>query len=171
MKTYEGSEVTPTPNTRDYFLLPDYTKTCSQIISSLVGNSIQTMNTKFIISSSAITTGLAGIAFTFLPEEIIQFTRLEQRLEIIALLKIVGALYFSFGIINWMNRSRLIGGIYNKPLATANFSHFFIVAVFMIKGLLFSSTMIYWTITIIYSCYAGLFGIIMLRHPIKETIA
>ena len=60
-----------------------------------------------------------------------------------------------------MSKASLIGGIYNRPIALANWTHFFIAVLALIKGVLANPSLSYviWSIAIIYSIFAILFGI------------
>tara|TARA_R110000850_G_scaffold18873_9_gene57913 strand:+ start:969 stop:1307 length:339 start_codon:yes stop_codon:yes gene_type:complete len=65
----------------------------------------------------------AIITLTFFPDLILGSLNLIPNQIIVFLLQILGALYFGFGMLNWMNKGRPIGGIYNRPVAIANLSH------------------------------------------------
>lgn len=128
------------------------------------------MNTKLIMTLSAVFLYSFGILFTFAPDVILAYLKLEPILLTEFLLQIVGALYFGFGMLNWMNKGRPIGGIYNRPVATANLSHFMIAGLALLKGL---SSNVYlptavWIVGIIYIVFAIAFGTILFRHPISE---
>ena len=41
-------------------------------------------------------------------------------------MQIIGSLYFALAILNWMSKGSFIGGIYNRPIAIANLTHFVI---------------------------------------------
>ena len=125
------------------------------------------MNTKIIMTAAAIVTGIAGIAFTFLPAEILSYASLETNTALLLVFQISGALYFAFAMLNWMTKTSIIGGIYNKPIAVANFTHFFIGAMALLKGLLSNPTLpfLIWAIAILYLIFAILFGLIFMQSP------
>ena len=129
------------------------------------------MNTKIIMTASAIILGIAGIVLTFIPDEIIDYLSLEMNKILLSLMQILGALYFAFGMLNWMTKTSLIGGIYNRPIAVANFTHFLIAGLALTKGLISNPSLPYiiWIIGIIYLVFAISFGVILFRHPISET--
>lgn len=129
------------------------------------------MNTKIVMTASAIILGITGIIFTFMPLELLRYINFETSKSVQVLIQILGALYFSFAMLNWMTKTTTIGGIYNRPIAVANFTHFTIAGLALIKGL-FSSPGLQntaWIIAIIYSVFALSFGIILFRHPLSET--
>ncbi|MEO6819232.1 MAG: hypothetical protein ABI266_05600, partial [Ginsengibacter sp.] len=91
------------------------------------------MNTKLLMISSASIMGLFSIIATFLPNEILIALGQIPTALLILMLQITGAIYFGFAIMNWMAKTVLIGGIYARPLAMGNFSHFIIVALALMK--------------------------------------
>ncbi|QNF34880.1 hypothetical protein HUW51_19925 [Adhaeribacter swui] len=87
------------------------------------------------------------------------------------MMQTLGALYFAFGMLNWMTKSGLIGGIYNRPIAVANFTHFTVVAIAILKALIAHSaiSISIWIIGALYLVFALAFTLILLRHPLKEN--
>jgi len=126
--------------------------------------------TKLTMSASAIALGAAGIIMTFVPEAVLGYFSLEMSRMLVLLVQILGALYFAFGMLNWMSKASLIGGIYNRPIAVANFSHFFIAGLALIKSIISNSDLplIFLVIGIVYLIFALLFGLILFKHPIVE---
>jgi hypothetical protein len=82
------------------------------------------LNTKILFTISAIFLGLVGIGFSFLPDEIIMYLNIESNPFLTLLLQLLGSLYLGFGIMNWMAKGSLIGGIYNRPIVIGNSMHF-----------------------------------------------
>jgi len=87
------------------------------------------------------------------------------------ILQLLGAAYFAFAMLNWMAKGAIIGGIYNRPIATANLSHFLIGGIALKKVALS-----YHQIPLILSIMAGfyivaacVFGLLISRHPIAEA--
>ncbi len=128
------------------------------------------MFTKIVLTLSAVTLGAAGIFLTFIPDTILDQLNIDTNKPVLLLVQILGALYFAFGMLNWMTKSSLIGGIYNRPLAVANFTHFLIAGLALTKGLISNpnSSQIIWATGVIYLVFGVFFGIIMFRHPIIE---
>lgn len=126
------------------------------------------MNTKLLMISSASIMGLFSIIATFLPNEILIALGQIPTALLILMLQITGAIYFGFAIMNWMAKTVLIGGIYARPLAMGNFSHFIIVALALMKFIPSHSVSIYfWIVTIIYALFAIFFGIVLYNGPVK----
>ena len=128
------------------------------------------MNTKLLMSISALLMGFVGITLTFLPQEILLYLKLTPVRPLAPGLQLTGALYLSFGLLNWMAKASLIGGIYNRPLAMGNFLHFFMGAILFIKaGIAGPSPALLWVACIIYSSFALLFGFLLFSHPLKQN--
>lgn len=129
------------------------------------------MNTKIIMTMSAVTLGAAGIFLIFMPDTILGQLDIDINKSALILVQIMGALYFAFGMLNWITKASLIGGIYNRPIAVANFTHFLIAGLALIKGLISNpnSSHIIWIVGVIYFIFGVFFGVILLRHPISET--
>ncbi len=128
------------------------------------------MNPKYIMAASAILTGLSGLAASFFPKEILMKAGISPNETMILVIQVTGALYIGFGIMNWMAKTILIGGIYAKPLATGNFAHFFIAAIALLKAATNHYVSPYlWLAAIIYSIFALLFGMVLFTSPFKKT--
>ena len=81
------------------------------------------MNTKSLMTLSAIILALIGISLIFLPKEILDYFELSVSDTLELLMQIIGSLYFAFAMLNWMSKGSIIGGIYNRPIAIANWTH------------------------------------------------
>ena len=75
------------------------------------------MNTKSLMTLSAIILALIGISLIFLPKEILDYLELSVSGTLQLLMQIIGFFYFSFAILNWRSKGSFIGGIYNRPIA------------------------------------------------------
>ena len=128
------------------------------------------INTKVVLAASGIMLGIAGIVLTFLPEETQNYLDLGAGRTPTILVQLLGALYFALGMLNWMAKSSLTGGIYNRPVVIANLSHFLIAGLALARGLLSDSPLpaTLWTAGIIYILFALLFGLILFRDPITD---
>ena len=129
------------------------------------------MNTKALMTSSAIILVLIGISLIFLLKEILDYLELSVSDTLELLMQIIGSFYFAFAMLNWMSKGSIIGGIYNRPIAIANWTHFVIAGLALIKGILSNPSLSYiiWSIAIIYSTFAILFGVVAFNHPVSEN--
>ena len=118
--------------------------------------------------ASAILMGITGIILIFLPDEIADYAGLTSTNLPPLLLQVLGALYFSFALLNWMAKANLIGGIYSKPVAMGNFAHFFIAGLSIMKSAIANQNIIeLWAVGIIYCIFAILFAVVGFGNPLK----
>ena len=125
------------------------------------------MNTKIIMASSALLLGFSGILLTFFPEELAALLTNSANNAVTLLLQIIGAMYFAFGIMNWVSRKTLVGGIYNRPIAIANMTHFMMVGITITKLKIANSDLpeSFWVVVLIYLFYAAVFIKILFTTP------
>ena len=122
------------------------------------------MNTKILMTISAVILGTIGIILTFIPQEVSRYLNLTESTPI--LLQILGSLYFGFAILNWTAKANLIGGIYSKPVAIGNFTHFFIGGLALIKLVLHNTNWTcIWVCATLYLIFALLFGHVLFTNP------
>ena len=129
------------------------------------------MNAKSLMTLSAIILALTGIILIFFPKKILDYFELNISDTVSLLMQITGSFYFAFAMLNWISKGSIIGGIYNRPIAIANLTHFVIAGLVLIKGILSYSSLSYiiWSIAMIYSIFAILFGIVAFNHPVSEN--
>jgi hypothetical protein len=125
------------------------------------------MKTKIIMTSSAIFLGVIGILLSFLPSEIITYLGVEPTIITTLFLKILSALYLGFGILNWMAKGSIIGGIYNRPIVIGNLMHFGVGAIALIKIVSHIETHseIIISLTVLYVIFTILFTYIFKNNP------
>jgi hypothetical protein len=126
------------------------------------------MNTKLIMTISSLAMGVVGLGLTFLPKEIAAYLMGVENAGIAIILQILGALYFAFAMLNWTAKGNLIGGIYGRPIAIGNLTHFTVAAMAVIKA--YISLGLFWLVplSIVYSIFALLFAKIFITHPVPE---
>jgi len=125
------------------------------------------MSTKPVMIASALFLAIVGIALTFVPQEIAAFAGMGFTKIYQLQLQILGALFLAFAMLNWMAKGAIIGGIYNRPIAIANFTHFFIGGAALVKAIAGNIHLHYavWVLAALYAIFAILFGIIFQKHP------
>ncbi len=122
------------------------------------------MNTKLLMTISAVILGATGIVLTFVPQEVSRFFNLAESTAL--LFQILGALYFGFAMLNWTAKANLIGGIYSRPVAIANFTHFLVGGLALIKWVLNNTNVSYlWVGAILYLLLALLFAQVLFTNP------
>ena len=129
------------------------------------------MNTKILMISTALYLGIVGLGLTFLPQSIAEFFEAGTNPTLILALQILGALYLGFGMMNWMSKNSLIGGIYSRPLVFGNLLHFLVSAFALIKVVgkyAENQFIVIVTISIIYSIFTLCFVYLLKTNPIKS---
>ena len=128
------------------------------------------MNTKIVMTVTSLILGGTGIFLSFAPDIVLNNLSIQVNPTSLLLGQVIGGLYFGYGLLNWMTKESLIGGIYNRPIATANFTHFLIVGLALSKSLISNqglpSTL--WIACAVYVVLGFLFAIILFRHPINS---
>lgn len=125
------------------------------------------MNTKVTMKISAVIMACLGLAFSFVPNELIIYFGIAPNSTVEILFQLIGALYFSMAVLNWMSSGSIIGGIYNKPIAMANFAHFLIGGMALIKWVSKSNGKHFELIglALFYLVFASIFALIAFQHP------
>ncbi len=116
---------------------------------------------------SALVLGAIGISLTFLPQEIAAYIDPNHPTSFQILFQLLGALYFACAMLNWMAKESVIGGIYNRPIAIANFTHFLIGGLALAKVVLRTSNLplALPILASVYTLFALLFGYIFYNNP------
>lgn len=121
------------------------------------------------MTASAFAMGVAGIALSFLPHEILNYLRVNDVTTADTLvLQILGALYFAFAMVNWTAKANLIGGIYARPIAIGNLTHFIVGALALMKGYFSTQQNNVLILALLYMLFASCFGIVFFTSPVKE---
>ena len=128
------------------------------------------MNTKILMISSAVFLTISGLLLTFVPEEISRILNIGTNQTLILFLQILGSLYLGFGMLNWMTKNNLIGGIYSRPLVIGNLAHFLVSTFALIKiagKYSENEFVIILSLTILYSVFTLSFGYVFMKNPNK----
>lgn len=127
------------------------------------------MYTKILMTSSSIFLAIIGILLSFLPNEIVDYLNVQPNIITLLFLKILSALYLGFGILNWMAKGTLIGGIYNRPIAIGNLMHFGVGAIALVKIIsnIQTHSEIIISLTVAYMIFAILFVFVFKTNPTK----
>lgn len=129
------------------------------------------MNTRLLMCASAIFLGVLGASAIFLPQEILACAGTAPAEFMVVLVQIAGALYLGFGMLNWMGRGNIIGGIYSRPVAIGNLAHFTIGALSLLKSIIAGQLA---PVLIIgaaaYTIFAVLFALLAFGQPPREGV-
>lgn len=124
------------------------------------------MKSKIIMVSSAAFMAVMGLVLTFAPDELVLSTVGHAEPQIKIALQLLGALYLSFAMTNWMTKDGIIGGIYNRPVAIGNFLHFLMGGLALARLLLGGNeNPVMVIITLLYTAFAIAFYFVVFRHP------
>jgi hypothetical protein len=82
------------------------------------------MQSKIVLTATAILLFGAGLALNFLPQEIAAALGMGNAPMTVLLLQVFSAALLGMGFLNWLSRGNPMGGIYSRPLALQNFLFF-----------------------------------------------
>lgn len=123
------------------------------------------MKTKILMMASSLFLGLAGLFALFAPEELLEILSLPQINPLPVLIQLMGALYLSFALMNWTSKDNIIGGVYLRPISIANFAHFLIGGLILIKYQLSNEANdTLWGVLIVYAFFAIIFTWLVFVH-------
>ena len=125
------------------------------------------MNTKWILTASALILGAAGLTGTFAPDEFLAATGIPSTGITPLLVQLLAAALLGFAMVNWMAKDSLMGGIYNRPLAVGNLLHFTVSAITLIKLVMHGASPALIVATVIYTLLAIAFSAIVFGPGIK----
>jgi hypothetical protein len=116
------------------------------------------VNTKLLMTSSSILLAAAGIFALFVPDVLLGMQGVESVISLSLLIQLMGALYFSFALMNWTAKDSAIGGVYARPVSVGNFAHFFAGTMLLLK-VQFSAefNLLMFVVFIVYAVYTWLF--------------
>lgn len=129
------------------------------------------MNTKLIMSVTAIFLALISLSLTFAPDHVMHAFGIPDSIVVRLMFQLLGALYFAFAMLNWMAKGAIIGGIYNRPIAIANLSHFVIGGLALTKAVIGNHQLplVLSVLAGIYMVAAVVFWLVMSRHPLPAS--
>jgi hypothetical protein len=82
------------------------------------------LNTRILITASSLVLGIAGLAASFAPTELLRLLGSPAAEPLPVLIQLLGGTYVAFALANWTAKDSLIGGIYARPLSLGNCVHF-----------------------------------------------
>jgi hypothetical protein len=128
------------------------------------------VNTKLLLGASAIVLGAAGIAGTFAPHEVLTALGITPAGALPVLVQLLAAVLFGFSMLNWAAKGSLIGGIYNRPVAIGNLTHFVIGALALVKAVMNGQTnRVLMGVALVYAVFAVGFAMVLFRSPVAAV--
>ena len=123
------------------------------------------MKTKSLMIESSLFLGIMGLFALFAPEELLKLLSLPEASPLRVIIQLLGALYLSFALMNWTAKDSIVGGIYLRPISLANFAHFTIGALTLIRYQLSNAANgLLWGILIVYVVFAVIFTWLVFVH-------
>jgi hypothetical protein len=120
------------------------------------------MNTRLLMTASALVLALLGLPCVFAPDLVLKQLTGGTSAPAELIVQVTGALYFGFAGLNWMGKANLIGGIYGRPVAIGNLTHFLVAGIALLKAAPGASQpVILWTLAVIYAALAAAFAYIV----------
>ena len=118
-----------------------------------------------LMLASSVFQLLAGLALTFSPLE--TFSNFGAPDSSVAVpIQLAGSALLGLGLVNWMSKSQILGGIYGRPLTFGNFLHYFVGAMTLIGPTLEGRARPFVTVlAIVYAAFAFLFGKLLFTNP------
>lgn len=122
------------------------------------------MNTKVIITVSAFFLGIIGLFFLFAPDETINL--LNIKIDQSYVIQLMGSSFIALGIIDWMAKSIVLGGIYGRAIIVGNLSNYLTGSFVLIDN---ASEVISLIVLSVYIIFTLLFGILLFSDPLKKS--
>lgn len=124
------------------------------------------MTSRILMSLAAAWMGVTGTLMTFAPQELLAAASIAADPSAVLAAQIAGASFLGFAFMNWMARGNAIGGIYQRPMAIGNFTHFLIAALALLKALPGALTSTgHVVLALIYALFALAFGRLLFFAP------
>lgn len=117
------------------------------------------------MTANSFILGFAGIFSLFAPQELLAALSAPATNPLPVIIQLIGALYFSFALINWAAKGNIIGGIYSRPISIGNFAHFTVGTLVLAKHQLSQvANAPLLIMLIVYAIFAIIFGWLVFAH-------
>lgn len=123
------------------------------------------INTRLLMAASGVAMAVAGAMLIFLPDEIAKLPASASDGALPIFLQLLGALYFAYGMLNWVAKANPMGGIYGRPIGLANLAHFTIGALVLARYAVSNTALLSVAATTIYIIFAVLFAAVVFGPP------
>ncbi|WP_426101326.1 hypothetical protein [Massilia sp. TSP1-1-2] len=119
---------------------------------------------KLLMVVSAAFMATIGLLLIFAPQELLGTMQGVQHPALLPAVQLLGALYVGGAITNWMSKSHLVGGVFGRPLAMGNLTHFGIGGMALVRIAAGAEARL-WPLAILYVLLAAAFGAIIVGQP------
>lgn len=99
-----------------------------------------------------------GIGATFAPDNFLAHVGAPDNRGLLLAVQAAGALYLGFAALNWMGRGSLIGGIYGRPIAIGNLTHFVVMTFALARVVIDGAPPVLASVAFVYAVFAVWFG-------------
>lgn len=107
-----------------------------------------------------------GIVLLFAPELLVGVFGVGASPEGRVAAQLFGTALISFGLMNWIARGLVLGGIYGRALVYGNFVHTFIGSLVVLRARLNGfGNQYFWIEVVLYLIFAVLFSLMLFRGP------
>ena len=124
------------------------------------------MHTRILMMLSAALMAIIGTAFSFMPHEVLGLHGTTPDNATVMLIRMAGAAYLGFAILNWTARGILMGGIYARPVALGNALHFWMIAIMLVRAAFTFGAVPLIISAAVFSVFAAWFGYVLFRPPV-----
>jgi hypothetical protein len=128
------------------------------------------MNSRTLMSASALAMASLGLPCIFAPELVLQRLAGGGTAGAGLMVQLAGAMYLGFAGLNWMGRGSLMGGIYGRPVAIGNLMHFLVGAFALLKmASQLPTPLLSWGIATGYVIFAAWFAFVAFGNPLRTV--
>jgi hypothetical protein len=86
--------------------------------------------------------------------------------------QLIAASWLGVAALNWLSRNQLLGGIYGRPVVSANTLLYFVTAMSMVKLVLRPATpAAVWIVAVPMAIFAAIYMWLLLRGPVTSDLA
>lgn len=120
------------------------------------------MNTRILMTASAIVLALLGLGALFAPQELLTYLGAAPAGFLPPLVQLLAAALLGMALTDWAVKGSKVGGIYNRPIAVGNLMHFLVGALTLARVSMHGHTPApVIAITVVYSLFAIAFGMVV----------
>ena len=123
------------------------------------------MHTRILFIASALFLLVVGLLLSFVSMELLEWTTGNVDQSAVVACQLMGAAYRGFAFMNWMSRGATVGGIYGRPLTMANFLHFTMAGITLLKLALAAPTLPLVALGGIFAVFAAWFALVVFTPP------
>ena len=128
------------------------------------------MISAWVSRASAITLGVAGLAFLFAADAILPRLIPEFPARAAWLGQIIAASWVALGALNWLSRSQLLGGIYGRAVVSANATYYFVAALSLLNFHDADSTAAFRLLLALHAVFALVYCFLLFMGPFERDL-